>query len=118
MRRTSPPPIFGLDIMYRDRDFYSQALRLEGPNSLGDYMRTEIEENWRLMTERYMALCYPGQIGIDMSFFAGFMANGAWAMLKKWVDNGMQEPPPALAGLIDTIAGSSMEAIAARYFAG
>lgn len=110
--------IFGLDIMYRDRDFYIQALRLEGPNSLGDYMRTEIEENWRLMTERYMAICYPGQSGINMEFFAEFMANGAWAMLKKWVDGGMRESPPALADLIDTIAGSSMEAIAARYFAG
>ncbi len=108
--------VFGLDVMYRDKDFYVQALRLEGQNNLADYMKGEIEGNWDLLTKRYAELRYPGKSVRNMGFFAEFMANGAWAMLKKWVENGMQEPPAALADLIDTIAGNSMEAMAARYY--
>ncbi len=102
--------IFGLDIMYRDKDFYVQALRLEGQNNLAEYMKSEIEDNWNLLTRRYEEIYCPGQTVQNLEFFADFMANGAWAMLKKWVENGMQEPPSMLADLIDTIAGSSMEA--------
>ena len=102
--------------MYRDKDFYVQALRLEGQNNLADYMKGEIEGNWDLLTKRYAELRYPGKSVRNMGFFAEFMANGAWAMLKKWVENGMQEPPAALADLIDTIAGNSMEAMAVRYY--
>lgn len=105
---------FGLNIMLRDKELYLQAMKAEGQNNLSSYMRTEIVQNWNLLVSRYMDFFHSEFKDANLSFFAEFMANGAWAMLMKWVNTNMQESPAVLADLIDTIAGYSMEAVAIR----
>ncbi len=103
--------IFGLNVMQQHRDFYLQAMRLEGQNNLRSYIKLEIETNWSIMVERYKALCCSNQATDSLTFYASFMANGAWAMLMKWVDTGMRESPENLSQLLDRIGGQSMASI-------
>lgn len=103
--------IFGLQIMQQNREFYLQAMRLEGQNSLRSYIKSEIETNWSIMVERYKSLCRSQQAAESLTFYASFMANGAWAMLMKWVDTGMRESPENLSQLLDGIGGQSMASI-------
>lgn len=106
---------FGLDNMLQNKSFYTQALKLSDQNNLSEYMRIEIEKNWDILIERYIENYYPQLKNIDMSFFSSFIANGAWAMLIKWVRDDMKEDPKVIANMIDTIQTASMEAIIHKY---
>jgi len=106
---------YGLNLMFQNKSFYLQALKINGQNSLADYIKTEIEENYELMVKRFVEEYYPQAIGLDMKFLCSFMANGAYAMLMKWAENGMQESPEIQAQLLDTIASRSMDAVILQY---
>lgn len=105
---------FGLNLMFQEKDFYIQAVKLDGQNNLSDYIKTEIEGNWNILVNRYTELCNSAAVPTDMSFFANFMAGGAYSMLMKWLENGMQESPSMLAELIDTIAAHSLDAFVSQ----
>lgn len=105
---------FGLQVMYENREFYMQALRLPGQNTLSDYIRREIEGNWALMAERYIAICGPGVPAGYVGFYTSFMASGAHAMLIKWVEGGMKEKPEEMARLLNGIQDAGLRSLAAR----
>lgn len=106
---------YGLNLMHQNKSFYLQALKMDNHNCLMEYIKTEIEGNYERLVRRYAEVYHPEAASMDMAFFSGFMANGAYAMLIKWVENGMQESPEIQAPLFDTIARHSMDAVIVQY---
>lgn len=96
----------GLARMYEDREFYRQAVDPDEPNGLAAYIQREIEANWSMLVDRYVEELYPGadRSAIQLDFIANFLANGAYAMLMKWITGGMEEAPELLSELLDSVA--------------
>lgn len=88
--------------MYADRDFYCQAVRIRGQNSLRDYMRARNLDSWRLLIESYMgnAKTFDPE---TLDFFTRFTAQAIASMVIQWAEEGMVIPPEKMA-LMDCVA--------------
>ena len=42
--------LYSLQLMYKSRDFYCQAFRIEGQNDIRSYILGEVLENWRILS--------------------------------------------------------------------
>lgn len=91
-----------LQKMYVDRDFYCQAVRIRGQNSLRDYMRARNLDSWRLLIESYMgdAKTFDPE---TLDFFTRFTAQAIASMVIQWAEEGMVIPPEKMA-LMDCVA--------------
>lgn len=84
--------------LYRRRDFYGQAFRMEGHGTLYDYARSEIQENWMLYVERLAAKSRvndPAHIE-QMKAIADMIALGSFNSLVEWARRGMLTTPAHL----------------------
>lgn len=59
-----------------------------------------------MLVDRYVEELYPDadRSAIQLDFIANFLANGAYAMLMKWITGGMKEAPELLSELLDSVA--------------
>lgn len=88
-----------LSIMDRDRKFYSQAVRMEGPNCLSNYLQKRNLDMWRLLIRKYMD--YTGaDIGEDMlDFMVRYTAHSVASMTIAWARDGMKIPVEQMASM-------------------
>lgn len=91
--------------LYRRRDYYCQAFRMEGQGTLCDYARNEIQENWTLFVEHLAAeysIDEPARIK-QMKVIAGMIAMGSYNSLVEWARRGMLTKPEQLCRDMDQI---------------
>ena len=86
-------------LLYQQKDFFCQAIKLTGQNSLSDTIMEEARENIRLIKERHLQ-----EVDLDHSSQNDFVAfvNEHVAMFNssavvQWLLDGMSRPPEVMA---------------------
>ncbi len=92
-----------LKALYRNRTFYCQAFRMEGPGTLYNYARTEILENWTLYFDRLTAKNHVNDAASleQMKQLIEMVALGSFNSLVEWAREGMLTPPEQLSHTMD-----------------
>lgn len=108
-----------LRTLYRHRDFFCQAFRMEGPAALCNYARNEIRENWSLYVEQLAAKAHiydPSHIK-QIKTIADMIALGSINSLIDWARKGMLIPPEQFSLDMDrTILPFVQEIVSPKWF--
>lgn len=102
--------LYSLQLMYKSRDFYCQAFRIEGQNDIRSYILGEVLENWRLVSDYAVREMTPAR-KVNMKgiyYVSDYLASGAFSMMNTWVMGGMAEDPEEIARLMDIAATKGM----------
>ena len=105
--------LYSLQLMYKSKDFYSQAYRITGQNDIQSFILSEVLENWRIVADRSLRslnLISEGSNLKDLYYLSDYLAYGAFSMMKTWVLSGMEEPPERIAGLLQLAGTMGMNA--------
>ena len=105
--------LYSLQLMYKSKDFYSQAFRITGQNDIQSFILSEVLENWRIVADRSLRslnLISEGSNLKDLYYLSDYLAYGAFSMMKTWVLSGMEEPPERIAGLLQLAGTMGMNA--------
>ena len=101
--------LYSLQLMYKSRDFYSQAFRIHGQNDIQSYILSEVRENWQMICRNFIKQSgLNGSVNMrDVYYLSDYFAYGAFSMMKNWVLDGMEDSVDRIGALLDT-AGSMM----------
>ena len=95
-----------------DRDFYTQAFALEGPQCLNEFVLKESEENWKLLwqnalqIEDFEALDYAGK-----EYLLQYFVRGHFYATQSWVKGGMKTQPEVLGRALDFASLTGLSSI-------
>lgn len=107
-----------MNAIYKNKDFYIQALVINEQNDLKSYMLKETRENLLMCTERvideYLKSEKVSFVDYDMiNFIVNYHAKGAIALIEDWAKEGMVMDPKELADFFDlmfnTCIGKGLE---------
>ncbi len=85
-----------LEKMYENRNFYTQAVRRRGQNSLRDYMRQRNLDSWKMLIAKYMG--ENKTFDPDMlDFIERYTSQAVGNMIIRWAEDGMPIPPQKMA---------------------
>lgn len=104
--------LYSLQLMYKSRDFYCQAFRIEGQNDIRSYILGEVLENWRILSRMAVKQLAPNR-NVNMReiyYVSDYLASGAFSMMSTWVAAGMIDKPETIARLLDIAAGGMLPA--------
>lgn len=96
--------------LYSHKQFYIQAIKIEGQNSLEDFILSEAKENWELLIDA--RLNASGVRGDKMDedhksmlrAALDYYCYGHFIITVNWIKRGMEIEPDKLAELMDTVA--------------
>lgn len=103
-----------LQLLYRDRDFFIQAVRLEGQNNLRDFMLAETRTNWTCLRDHMLELQGTDYAALDetirdeMAHLLNYFCYGHFFTTLQWIEDGMPLPPERLAVILDISAGKGI----------
>ena len=83
---------FSLEKMFADKDFYSQAVRLDVQNGLREYMLQKNQESWDLLIEKYLKETNQHYDPDTLRFLTQFVSQAIGNMIIDWASKGMQVP--------------------------
>ncbi len=85
--------------MADNKDFYCQAIRLEGQNNLQTFMRKKNWESWELLINQYLKdLMYGQNIKDDyLRFLTKYTSQAISNMTIDWILDGMKVPVEMMA---------------------
>lgn len=92
-----------LDQMYLSRDFYCQAIKIEGQNNLRDYMQKRNCDCWELLVRKYIDTTSNKDYHSDeyINFLIKYSAQAVCNMTIAWALDGMLIPVDVMAKMDD-----------------
>ncbi len=92
-----------LQTMYSNKNFYCQAIRLEGQNNLKSYMMQKNLESWQLLVEQYLEESNIEKNYDDsyFSFLIKYTSQAICNMTIEWTLDGMKVPVEMMAKMND-----------------
>lgn len=99
-----------LNELYSHKQFYTQAIRIEGQNSLEDYILSEAKENWNLLINARLNASEVNRDNLDedrqsmLRAALDYYCYGHFIITVNWIKRGMDIEPDQLAELMDTVA--------------
>lgn len=108
---------FVLERLYRDKGFYMQAMAMEGPNCLEEYMLQQTQTNWDLLLQRVLRDTQIRQEALAPSVEEAlkstmlYFCYGHYFATRQWIRDGMKTAPEVFARMLDTAAGKGLFAM-------
>ena len=95
--------LFIMSTIYKSKEFYSQAVRIQDQNNLPEYMLKENTENWYYLWKEMSAQkqISPAQES-SVEYVLEYFGHAHHYALMHWISNGMTENPEKIAHIIDT----------------
>ncbi|MCD8054334.1 MAG: TetR/AcrR family transcriptional regulator C-terminal domain-containing protein [Lachnospiraceae bacterium] len=103
-----------LQKIYASRDFYTQAIRLDGQNNLSDFMLEETISNWILLRDQFLTkrgLSFKGlsaPLQEDFNSALMYFCYGHFFASQQWMRDGMKTSPEHFACMLDIAAESGI----------
>ena len=103
-----------LRLLYANKDFFMQAIQMEGQNNLRDYILTETQTNWVCLRDRILELRGTDYASLDetireeMDHLLKSFCYGHYFTTLQWIQDGMPLPPERLAVILDTSASKGI----------
>jgi AcrR family transcriptional regulator len=90
-----------LSVMYKNQNFYTQAVAMSGQNCLRDYLYRRNQDMWELLIHKYLE-----HMGIEvdperLSFMVEYTSQSIAGMTVTWALEGMKTPVDQLAVMDD-----------------
>lgn len=99
-----------LNNLYSHQKFYVQAIKLEGQNSLEEYILKEAKENWKILIDTRLAASDTKSTDLSRDAYTllkaalDYYCYGHFIITVNWMKRGMDIDPNKLAELMDTVA--------------
>ncbi len=96
--------------LYSRHSFYTQAIRIEGQNSLEEYILAEAKENWALIFDKRLEESNIQKSDLHRDTLTlieaalEYYCYGHYILTVNWLKRGMDVEPDRLAELMDTVA--------------
>ena len=90
-----------LQKMYDSKEFYCQAVRMDGQNNLRDYMQVKNLESWNMLIGKYLSDTHQIYDSDRLNFMTKFTSQAVCNMIIEWAINGMQTPVELMAKMDD-----------------
>lgn len=88
--------------VYAAKEFYRQAIQIQGQNDLQDFMLNENTENWAYLwntiTQQEAAISLNKS---EVAYVLEYFGHAHHYALLHWIKSGMEEPPEKIAKIID-----------------
>ena len=113
-----------LRLLYADRDFFIQAVQMEGQNNLRDYILAETHANWVCLRDRILELRGTNYASLDetireeMDHLLKYFCCGHYFTTLQWIQDGMPLPPERMAVILDTSASKGIFAALCQLLSG
>lgn len=93
----------GLKKMAANKEFYCQAVRLEGQNNLQNFMREKNRESWDLLINQYLKKVIQDTDCDDeyLGFLIKYTSQAICSMTIEWILDGMKVPVEMMAKMND-----------------
>lgn len=93
---------FILRQLYQEREFYTQALSLEGQSSIKSLIEQDSTESWKQLWEKAVGSSDFDSIEYESKeYLLEYFVRGHIAAVQHWADNGMKTDPEFLGKLLD-----------------
>lgn len=83
---------FCLEKMYADKEFYTQAVRMDVQNNLREYMLQRNQESWELLIKKYLKETNQQYDPDILKFLIQFVSQAIGNMIIDWADKEMKIP--------------------------
>lgn len=104
---------------YRSREFYTQAIQMQGQNSLQEFMLQESLENWRCLWRRVLGKDSARRMEENGSeYVLNYFCMAHYDAALHWLQNGMKEAPEAIGRILDTASLRGLLAVWAELSGG
>jgi len=90
-----------LQKMYDSKEFYCQAVRVDGQNNLRDYMQVKNLESWNLLIGKYLSDTHQTYNSTTLNFMTKFTSQAVCNMIIEWTIDGMRIPVELMAKMDD-----------------
>lgn len=88
---------------YQCREFYTQAIQIQGQNSLREFMLQESLENWRCLWRKVLGKTSVQRMEEDGSeYMLNYFCVAHHYAALQWLQDGMKEPPETIGRILDT----------------
>lgn len=98
-KNTETPNAMVFHLLYQQKDFFCQAIKLTGQNSLSETIQDEARENIRLIKEQHLQ--EERSAGPENNDFVSFLNEHVAAFnaitVVQWLKDGMPRPPDVMA---------------------
>lgn len=101
--------------VYEDREFYRQAVKTEGQNSLAEIIEKSIHKillQFLTFKDRELKTQYPW---LDKDTISGYYANSLAYIVILWIKTGMEVPPSEMAEIYSYVGQHSMEDVLLEF---
>lgn len=101
--------------VYEDRDFYRQAVKMEGQNSLAEIIEKSIHKILlQILTvkDQEMKTQYPW---LDKNMISAYYVNSLAYIVILWIKTGMEVPPADMAEIYRYVGQHSMEDVLQEF---
>ena len=94
---------FIMERTYQSREFYTQAIQIQGQNSLREFMLQESLENWRCLWRKVLGEDSAQHMEENGSeYVLNYFCMAHYYAALQWLQNGMKEPPETIGRILDT----------------